>query len=95
MFSPVIKFGLTANTIIVCAEHSWRLHFRPELASAHSVRWLYPLQPVADMRYPELDRLRFLRAILPAQLPTWFLQGVRLHGTRPKDTTQPISETQC
>ena len=31
------------------------------------------------MRHLELDRLWFLRAVLPAQLPTWLFQRVRLH----------------
>lgn len=73
------KVDISANATIVCAEHSRRLHLLPELASAYSVRWLHPLQPVADMRHPELDHLRFLRAVLPAQLSSWVLQGVRIH----------------
>ena len=67
------------TTASVRAEHPWRCHFRSQLASAHPVRWLHPLQPVADLRHPDLDLVRFLRAVLPAQLQARLLQGVRLH----------------
>jgi hypothetical protein len=73
------EIDTSANIALVRAEHPRRLYLFPEPTPAHPVRWLYPLQPVADLRDPELDRRRFLHAVLPAQLQTWILQGLRLH----------------
>ena len=64
---------------LVQAHRSWRRRFCRQLASAHSVLRLHPLQPVADLRHPDLDRRWFLHAVLSAQLQAWILQGVRLH----------------
>ena len=64
---------------LVQAHRSRRRRFCRQLASAHPVLWLHPLQPVADLRHPDLDRRRLLHAVLPAQLQAWLLQGVRLH----------------
>ena len=64
---------------LVQAHRPRRCRLCRELASAHPVLWLHPLQPVADLRRPDLDRRRLLHAVLSAQLQAWLLQGVRLH----------------
>lgn len=68
-----------ANISSVRAQHPRRLHLCAEPPSAHPVRRLPSLQPDSDLCGPELDRMRLLYAVLPPQLPTWVLQGLRLH----------------
>jgi hypothetical protein len=43
---------------------------RNQLSTVHPIRWIHPVQPVADMYPPQLDHCRVLHAVLPSQLPT-------------------------
>lgn len=60
----------------VRSQNSQILHLRPQHASTACLRWLHPLQPIADLCSSESDNCWLLHSILPAQLPSSYLQGL-------------------
>jgi hypothetical protein len=62
--------------ILVGPQNRQLLAPRDQLPAIHSIRRLHPLQPVANVRAPQLGHCRLLHAVLPAQLPPAHLQGL-------------------
>ena len=80
--SPSSPSASSTNTIPRAVQtHNQRLlHVRTQLPPVYPIRWLHPLQRLADLRHLLSGHRGFLRPVLPPQLPSSHFQGLLVPG---------------